>query len=71
MKSAPRITGADESEPVDVGVGAPIVYIDTIEADYCTIELKNNSNANNPWVKYYVGALMPTIMFGVPIDPIR
>lgn len=70
MKSAPRITGARcESEPVDVGVGAPIVYIDTTgEADYCTIELKNNSNANNPWVKYYVGALMPTIMFGgVPI----
>ena len=70
MKSAPRITGARcESEPVDVGVGAPIVFIDTTgEADYCTIELKNNSNPNNPWVKYYVGALMPTIMFGgVPI----
>lgn len=70
MKSAPKITGArSESEPVDVGVGSPIVFIDTTgEADYCTIELKDNSKADNPWVKYYVGALMPTIMFGgVPI----
>ncbi|EJB4242419.1 hypothetical protein MT068_001510 [Salmonella enterica] len=70
MKSAPKITGArSESEPVDVGVGAPIVFIDTTgEADYCTIELKDNSSADSPWIKYYVGALMPTIMFGgVPI----
>lgn len=70
MKSAPKITGARcEAEPVDVGVGAPIVFIDTTgEADYCTIELKNNSNPDNPWVKYYVGALIPTIKFGgVPL----
>lgn len=69
-KVKPTITAVrSESEPVDVGVGAPIVALNTTgEADYCTIELKSTATTTAPWVKYYVGALTPEIRFGgVPI----
>lgn len=69
-KRKPTITSArSEADPVDVGVGAPIVVIETTgEASYCTIELKSTQPSNSPWVKYYVGPLSPTIRFGgVPI----
>lgn len=69
-KRKPTITSArSEADPVDVGVGAPIVVIETTgEASYCTIELKSTQPSNSPWVKYYVGPLSPIIRFGgVPI----
>lgn len=67
---APKITSAKSvSEQVDVGVGAPVVHVTTTgTADYCTIELRDATVANSPWVKYYVGALEALIIFGgVPI----
>lgn len=69
-KRKPIITAArSEADPVDVGVGAPIVVIETTgEASYCTIELKSTQPSNSPWIKYYIGPLSPTIRFGgVPI----
>lgn len=69
-KEKPTITAArSEADPVDVGVGAPIVVIETMgEASYCTIELKSTQPSNSPWVKYYIGPLSPTIRFGgVPV----
>ncbi|EJT0117233.1 hypothetical protein NVX19_003484 [Salmonella enterica] len=69
-KEKPIITAArSESEPVDVGVGSPIVVVETTgEADYCRIELQEASSTDNPWTTYYVGALAKTIKFGgVPI----
>ncbi|QFG06203.1 tail protein [Escherichia phage VEc33] len=69
-KEKPIITAArSESEPVDVGVGAPIVVVETTgEASYCTIELKSTASEDSEWVKYYIGALGPTIKFGgVPV----
>ncbi|QYC97260.1 tail fiber protein [Escherichia phage IME178] len=69
-KRKPTITAArSEADPVDVGVGAPIVVIETTgEASYCTIELKSTQPSNSPWVKYYIGPLSPTIRFGgVPV----
>ena len=65
-KAAPKITKVTSvSEQVDVGVGAPVVHVETTgEADYCTIEMKLVTPANSPWVKYYVGALEPLIIFG-------
>ncbi|TRG40591.1 phage tail protein, partial [Salmonella enterica subsp. enterica serovar Anatum] len=63
------VTARSESEPVDVGVGAPIVVVETTgEASYCTIELKSTATEDSPWTKYYIGALGSTIKFGgVPI----
>lgn len=69
-KEKPTIVAArSESEPVDVGVGAPIVVVETTgEANYCTIELKSTASEDSEWVKYYIGALGATIKFGgVPI----
>ncbi|HFZ8394666.1 TPA: hypothetical protein ACIPBC_001586 [Salmonella enterica subsp. enterica serovar Saintpaul] len=69
-KERPIITAArSESEPVDVGVGAPIVVVETSgEASYCTIELKSTASEDSEWVKYYIGALGTTIKFGgVPV----
>lgn len=69
-KRKPTITAArSEADPVDVGVGAPIVVIETTgEASYCTIELKSTATEDSPWTKYYIGALGSTIKFGgVPI----
>lgn len=69
-KRKPTITAArSEADPVDVGVGAPIVVIETTgEASYCTIELKSTQPSNSPWVKHYIGPLSPTIRFGgVPV----
>ncbi|QTJ63441.1 tail protein [Salmonella phage STWB21] len=69
-KERPIITAArSESEPVDVGVGAPIVVVETAgEASYCTIELKSTASEDSEWVKYYIGALGATIKFGgVPV----
>lgn len=69
-KERPIIVSAkSESEPVDVGVGAPIVVVETTgEASYCTIELKSTASENSEWTKYYIGALGSTIKFGgVPI----
>ncbi|AXC40205.1 straight fibre tail protein [Salmonella phage S133] len=69
-KEKPIIVAAkSESEPVDVGVGAPIVVVETTgEASYCTIELKSTATEDSPWTKYYIGALGSTIKFGgVPI----
>lgn len=69
-KQAPKITKVTNvAQSVDVGVGQPMVHVETTgEADYCTIELQATTPANSPWIKYYVGALTPLIMFGgVPI----
>lgn len=69
-KEKPTIVAArSESEPVDVGVGSPIVVVETTgEASYCTIELKSTATEDSPWTKYYIGALGSTIKFGgVPI----
>ncbi|WP_211258586.1 hypothetical protein, partial [Luteibacter rhizovicinus] len=57
-KEKPTIVAArSESEPVDVGVGAPIVVVETTgEASYCTIELKSTATEDSPWTKYYMGA---------------
>lgn len=73
-KSAPKITKVTSvSEQVDVGVGAPVIHVETTgEADYCTIELKSTATTGAPWVKYYVGALESLIIFGgVPVGTYR
>lgn len=64
----PKIVNAYcEAQPVDVGVGAPIVYVQTTgQGDFCAIEIKPVDS--NEWERIYQGPLLPTIQFGgVPI----
>lgn len=63
-KVAPEITAAySTSQQVEVGVGSPIVNIETKgEADYVTIELK--AIDSDEWTIYYRGPLIPIIQFG-------
>lgn len=71
-KTPPKITAAySTSQPVDVGVGAPIINIETTgDGDYCTIQLQVVGETT--WNTVYQGALLPKIQFGgVPIGQYR
>lgn len=65
-KVAPKITAAySTSQAVEVGVGMPIVNIETTgEADYVSIEMKLATDPDAVWELAYRGPLLPKIQFG-------
>lgn len=65
-KVAPKITAAySTSQAVEVGVGMPIVNIETTgEADYVSIEMKLTTDPDAVWELAYRGPLLPKIQFG-------
>lgn len=69
-KIAPKILSAySTSQVVEVGVGSPIINIETEgEADYVNIEMKPVTPANAEWELAYRGPLLPKIQFGgIPV----
>lgn len=67
IKRPKILTATSTAQPVDVGVGSPVVVITTEgDGDFCTIELQKVGETT--WTIAYQGPLLPTIQFGgVPI----
>ncbi len=67
IKRPKILTATSIAQPVDVGVGSPIVVITTEgEGDFCTIELQKVGETT--WSIVYQGPLLPTIQFGgIPV----
>lgn len=67
LKRPKILTATSIAQPVDVGVGAPIVVLTTEgEGDFCTIQLQKQGETE--WFTAYQGPLLPTIQFGgVPV----
>lgn len=67
IKKPKILTATSTAQPVDVGVGSPVVVITTEgQGDFCTIELQKVGET--AWTIAYRGPLLPTIQFGgIPV----